>query len=301
MEKEKIKKLEKRLEDLAELYFEKELDKEVYRSMREKTQRELDELRATFKAENPRKNNKKKGVKTGNYACTAEDLTKIMSYMRDNEMWLNELHIVLQFSTGRRVGDILNLRWFDILNIDGSFRQKSWPICEQKTKKEAILPITESMREVVQRYARHLGLSLKELVSYSDERQYIFFQWTGTHQGKVVSQAAINGRLKKTAIAVGIEQNVTTHSLRRGFGRIIWNKNNQDPNCIYILMEIFNHSSPQMTKKYLGITDEEKDKYVTEVSDKLMDCLFEIEQASNTTYSHDRALGGGGVPAFCQA
>ena len=52
-------------------------------------------------------------------------------------------------------------------------------------------------------------------------------------------------------------KNIGTHSLRKTFGYHIWHNAEDKEKALVMLMAIFNHSSVAMTKKYIGIMDEE--------------------------------------------
>jgi hypothetical protein len=45
--------------------------------------------------------------------------------------------------------------------------------------------------------------------------------------------------------------------MRKTFGRRVYFNNNESDNALIYLMELYNHSSLMMTKKYLGIIQEE--------------------------------------------
>tara|TARA_R110002051_G_scaffold95783_2_gene165805 strand:- start:1493 stop:1696 length:204 start_codon:yes stop_codon:yes gene_type:complete len=56
---------------------------------------------------------------------------------------------------------------------------------------------------------------------------------------------------------------ISSHSLRKSFGRRVWENNGKSDEALTYLSEIFNHQSIAMTRKYLGIrADEIKDIYL---------------------------------------
>jgi integrase len=53
-------------------------------------------------------------------------------------------------------------------------------------------------------------------------------------------------------------QNSSCHSLRKTFGRQVYNQNSENSELALVkLMELFNHSSVAITKRYLGLRQEE--------------------------------------------
>ena len=61
------------------------------------------------------------------------------------------------------------------------------------------------------------------------------------------------GYYKESREAVGVIENVGTHTLRKTWGYWAWK--NGVP--LQIIMEVLNHSSIIVTKRYLGITQDE--------------------------------------------
>ena len=52
--------------------------------------------------------------------------------------------------------------------------------------------------------------------------------------------------------------NISSHSLRKTFGRQVYNMNSENSELALVkLMELFNHSSVAITKRYLGLRQEE--------------------------------------------
>ena len=72
---------------------------------------------------------------------------------------------------------------------------------------------------------------------------------------------------KKAADTVGIQYNVSCHSLRKTMG--YWSKmiHPDDPNALQILQSIFNHTDPSITLKYIGLSEERKKKYFDDFGD----------------------------------
>lgn len=154
---------------------------------------------------------------------------------------------------GRRISDLLALRVSDVLAGAGKRVQiaKRLRLVERKTGKRIELPLKEVLRADIARYIREKGLEpddplfLSRKRGDSGERRPIS-RWTAWHS------------LRKAAEKVGIEDPIGTHSMRKTFGYHLY-KEGVDITRIQALL---NHSSPEVTLRYIGITRDELDGYV---------------------------------------
>ncbi|MDO4756660.1 MAG: hypothetical protein Q4A54_09960, partial [Parabacteroides sp.] len=59
------------------------------------------------------------------------------------------------------------------------------------------------------------------------------------------------------------KQNVCSHSLRKTFGFWVYHQAKDKDGALIILQEIFKHSSPAITSRYIGLTDNEISEELT--------------------------------------
>ncbi len=85
----------------------------------------------------------------------------------------------------------------------------------------------------------------------TSNRNYIFTSQKGTR----FSSQQVNRLLKEHFDSS--KGQVSSHSLRKTFGRRVWYNNNQSEASLTYLSDIFNHSSTKTTRIYLGIHAEE--------------------------------------------
>lgn len=205
--------------------------------------------------ENVRQVTKEKGEETKVEPIhTFDELLAIEDYFRNGGQYQYWLIGWLIASLGRRVGDIVNLKWCDLYKINGAFRDRLSTLKEEKTGKTIGLSFTNFAKARVEEYCRFENINPME--RYNDK---VFS----------IGSAAFRKNLKKAVDFIGIDYPVSTHSLRKFFGTMLAKLHPNDGNAIKIIQYIFGHSSEEITKVYIGTIDEKKDKFVNDLSDYL--------------------------------
>jgi integrase len=142
---------------------------------------------------------------------------------------------VIGINTGLRISDILELRVTDVKG------RTHISITEKKTKKNKRFLINSMLRQEIDRYIE--GMT---------ENEYLFKSQKG--ENKPISRIQAYRILNNVANKLAMEE-IGTHTLRKTFG--YWHyQQNKD---VAILQDIFNHSAPSVTLRYIGITDDNKD------------------------------------------
>ncbi len=142
---------------------------------------------------------------------------------------------------GLRISDLLRLKWEDVLNKD------HFVLIEQKTTKAREIKINDQLQ-------RHIEDCYKMIKPYKDE-EYIFT----SQKGSVFSVQRINVIFKNLKRKYNLNvQNFSSHSMRKSFGREIFQKSGTNAELALVkLSELFNHSNVAITKRYLGISKDE--------------------------------------------
>ena len=177
---------------------------------------------------------------TADYLVWSDAMNLIRKLAKD-ENYKMSLLVALGCFTGLRISDILALRWNQILGVS------EFTIIEKKTSKKRTLRLNPQLQEHIQECYEHIqpiGVKAPILVS---------------QKGTIFTIQAINRIFKdiKKKYKVKIK-NFSCHSLRKTFGRQVYNLNNENSELALVkLMELFNHSSVSITKRYLGLRQEE--------------------------------------------
>ena len=177
---------------------------------------------------------------TADYLQWDEAMNLIRKLAKD-ENYKMSLLIALGCFTGLRISDILALRWEQILSTE------EFTIIEKKTGKKRVLRLNSQLQQHIQECYEHIqpiGLKAPILVS---------------QKGTVFTIQRINVILKEIKRKYRLKvKNFSCHSLRKTFGRQVYNMNSENSELALVkLMELFNHSSLAITKRYLGLRQEE--------------------------------------------
>lgn len=159
----------------------------------------------------------------------------------------NHLLFVMGVNNGLRLKDLLKLRFGDV----GSLRpgERFW-LKENKTGKDNFLVITKSIHKSLRRLAD---------VRKPADDEYLFASRKGDN--KPISIQHVNYLIKKWTLAINLRGNYGAYTLRKTFGYIL----RKEKGIGYeIIAKRYNHSSPAVTMRYLGITEDE-------VADIIMD------------------------------
>lgn len=172
------------------------------------------------------------------------DKTKIKQLYQ----YLNSNHpkyaMIFKFgiNTGLRISDIIPVKVSDIYNEAFHFKEY-FILTEKKTGKQKKIKLNKTLRESLQSYVRVNALT-------SDD--YLF----PSQKGGCIGRIQVYRVLRNAAETLNIE-NFGTHSLRKTWG--YWTYKISKYN-IGLIMDTFNHSSPSVTLRYIGINQDQKDQ-----------------------------------------
>lgn len=145
-------------------------------------------------------------------------------------------------NTGLRISDILPLKVKDIFDEKLNFLEYL-VLNEKKTGKEKKIKVNNALQKALEAAVKSQGLT---------HNSYLFFSKKGGHLGRIQAYRV----LKEAADIIGI-QSFGTHSLRKTWG--YWTYRISKYN-IGLIMDTFNHSSPGITLRYIGVNQDQKDE-----------------------------------------
>ncbi len=172
-------------------------------------------------------------------------IRRVKRLMKKDGNYRDLLMFTLGINAGLRISDILNMKWKDLLMKDGRIKDEV-RVKEKKTGKTKIFPLNGAVKRAIETYMEN-----SKNIEYNS---YVFMSRKKSKEGKPqpISRVAAWQSINKYCKMAGIEQNVGTHTLRKTFGYHQY-KNGTD---IAMLQKMLNHSSPQVTLRYIGIERE---------------------------------------------
>jgi integrase len=145
-------------------------------------------------------------------------------------------------NSGLRISDIVSLRVMDVRNT-AHLRIK-----EKKTGKIRKIRMTGALKQEIERYTRQMA-----------DSDLLFPSRKGKDAiGREMAWRVING----AARACRIEGAIGTHTMRKTFGYHFY----QQTKDVAMLQQIFGHSAPSVTLRYIGISDEMVDQVLEKFS-----------------------------------
>lgn len=172
----------------------------------------------------------------------------VCSYLRakDEKYYIM---FIIGIQSGLRISDILQLR---VTDID---KMRDTKISEKKTGKKRFLYINDPTYSEITAYIQRRCLSSDDYLIPSKKHD-------ANGNGKPISRIQAYRILKEAGEACGFSA-IGTHTMRKTFGYHYYKKTHN----IVPLMRIFNHSSQDITLKYIGIES-------AEIEDSLKDFVL---------------------------
>lgn len=176
-------------------------------------------------------------------------------YLSEKNSYRNYALIVMGLNTALRISDVLRLQWGDIFDPQKEEISTHLEIIEQKTGKNSLIALNAAIRKTFSVYYDYVFAQQP----YQPEL-YLFQSQKGDNQP--ISRSQAFRIIKEAAIASHLSPHISCHSLRKTFGYHAWRQGIPPA----LLMDIYNHSSYQITKRYLCIEQDERDEVFLKVT-----------------------------------
>ncbi len=186
-------------------------------------------------------------IRQGHKAADAMDWNEaqqLINRMFEDGLYRDALLVASGCNLGLRISDLLRLRWRDLLS-------ESITLTEQKTGKTREVRVNANLQKIASSCRKALGRP--------SEDAYVF---VADGKDVPISRQAVDLMLKRIRVKYRVKSAkvFSSHTLRKTFGRRVWenecDKGNGD-HALVLLCDVFGHSSIAITKRYLGIRQEE--------------------------------------------
>lgn len=201
-------------------------------------------------------NNCKTGERQTVYPIkTHKDIIAMANWLYEHKNNKYVLAFTLGINLGLRANELLDLKMNQVFSPDGSVRliedeedtSDGIDIYQSKTKKHRTVFLNTACKDALE-----WAFPIKGAHLHSGE--YLF----PSREGGAIQVGTFRKVLKEAAAACGLKQNIGTHTCRKTWGWHQYKYNSEKANLdITMLQRAFGHSSPEVTLRYLGITDEE--------------------------------------------
>jgi integrase len=163
-----------------------------------------------------------------------QDIQKMKESLSPRDSFMFTLGI----NVGIRISDLLQLRVGDIRG------KNHLRIEESKTGKDKRFLINAKLRQ--------------DIYNFTEGKQDSDWLFPSRKGDKPISRVQAYRVLNKAAREIGLDE-IGTHTLRKTFGYHFYKRTHD----IAMLQEIFNHSAPSITLRYIGINQDSMDEAIT--------------------------------------
>jgi len=186
-------------------------------------------------------------LKNQSTTCTAlqwNDAIKLLNHLMEIGQYRFALLFGIGFYSGLRISDILNLTWIQIINTS------TIVIREKKTKKLRKIYLNDKLQELIKDV--YIVFKLTKDIKADN---YVFLNKFGT---KPINIQYVNRMLPRFLNEINIAcSNAGSHTLRKTFGKQIYESSGKSEHALIMLSELLHHSSIQSTRQYIGISEKD--------------------------------------------
>ena len=177
-----------------------------------------------------------------------QEIRELANYYLERGELRNYVLIVLGIHTALRISDLLRLNWEDVYDFKNERVRSSIDIVEKKTTKTISIALHKEVIVALTLYASEAASRGRVLIENTKTKRAI----SRIHAYRLICGAGE---------ALAFKDRISCHSLRKTLGYHAW-KSGVSP---AVIMEIYNHSSLAITRRYLGVTQDDKNMVYLEL------------------------------------
>ena len=172
-----------------------------------------------------------------------KQLKDLASYFLKRGQIRNYTLVIFGCCTALRISDLLRLKWSDVYDEQRGTAHSRLTLIEKKTDKAKTIALNKQIQKALRLLRSH--------------RRGAYLFASNRREDKAISRVQAWRILHAAVVSVGIAGKVSCHSLRKSWGYHAWTSGTISP---VVIMEILNHSSYDVTRRYLGVAQDDLDR-----------------------------------------
>ena len=166
----------------------------------------------------------------------------------DDEYYRDAMLMACGCFLGLRISDILPLKWKDLTQEDGMVK-----VVEKKTGKTRSMRINPKLSDITNECLESMHIKYKDGYIFTGQIYKQNRPITTTRAYQILKDIQKRYDVRSAKV-------FSTHTLRKTFGRRVWLQQcelGRGEQALQLLAEVFGHEHTYVTKRYLGIRQEE--------------------------------------------
>ena len=172
-----------------------------------------------------------------------KQLKALAEYYLKKGQLRNYTLIIMGSYTALRISDLLRLKWSDVYDEKQEAFRTHITLTEKKTGKTKTIAMN-----------RHILGALRQCYA---RRRGDFIFTNNRKKDSAISRVQAWRIIRGAAAAVGLGERISCHSLRKTWGYHAWTSGAVSP---VVIMDIYNHSNYEVTRRYLGVAQDDLDR-----------------------------------------
>ncbi len=177
-----------------------------------------------------------------------QQIRELADYFLEHDQLRNYALISVGIHTALRISDLLKLEWSDVYDEGRCEFRSHITLTEQKTGKPKTIALNKQVIHALRLYLPYR------------RGAYIFASRRGAGP---ISRVQAWRIIREAADSLGLDGCISCHSLRKTWGYHAWTSEAVSP---VVIMDIYNHSNYEVTRRYLGVAQDDLDRAYLEVN-----------------------------------
>lgn len=181
-----------------------------------------------------------------------KNVGKMAGYYLKKRQLRNYVLIIMGVHTALRISDLLRLTWDDVYDFNTQHFHSHIRITEKKTGKSKSVALNKEIIRALKLFADSTQKQGSGRSLFESNRK----------TRAAISRIQAYRLIREAAEVIRLQGQISCHSLRKTFGYHAWKKGVSP----VVIMDIYNHTSFDVTRRYLGVCQDDRDKVYMSMS-----------------------------------